>query len=111
MIEVIINKQVLLERTWNNEETGVLIIGKNDDDVIEIEGILKAGIKRTKFNLTVINREIDLSIGFIMNPVISELINLFPLAEFDDDVITLTFSVPDLGNLLYVKSIIKSYKI
>lgn len=106
----IVCRQELLNRTWANNESGVIDIGTLEDDVIEITGAIKTGVNRTTFKVVVTHDDEDLSLEYELLPDTESLHVLFTSVVFDGHLIKLNYDVPDNGYMLKIKGIIKIFK-
>lgn len=100
-----------INETWNNEETGQLVIGKNEDDIIEINGVLKAGKKRSRFTVIVSHDDITPEMDYQLNPNVDEFQTIFRKVSFVNHDIVLDYNVGNIGNQLKIKATIINSKL
>lgn len=110
MIETHVEKKVLKE-TFADEEAGKLEVGTNNDDVIEINGILKIGKNKTRFVIIITNQESQPSTDFSMKPDILKLQGLFGNANFEGRKVMLPYSVGNNNELIYMNAEVSNYKV
>jgi hypothetical protein len=104
-------KKTFLKQTWANEETGQLVIGTNEDDVIEIGGVLKSGKARTKFTLVITHDGVTPSMDFQMIPNVDKFQQLFRGAAFNGRNIELNYNVGNIADILQIKALIINHKL
>lgn len=100
-----------INATWNNEETGQLVIGKNDDDIIEINGVLKTNKKRTRFTVIATHDDITPQMDYQMTPNVDEFQTIFRKVSFIDHDIVLDYDVGNIGGQLKIKATIINSKL
>jgi hypothetical protein len=100
-----------LNDTWANEETDVIVVGTNSDDIIHISGLLKTGTVRTKFDLIITHDGTDPEFDFQMNPYRTQFETLFTGIAFNGSNIELSYDVGSLGASITIQAIINKFKL
>jgi hypothetical protein len=115
VLEALIASGVMLTsftEIWVSLATGSVQVGNiTTDDVIEIKGSLVAGVKKTKFTITITNDGTDCEIDYQMVPYVEEFQSIFTTPSIEGGLIMLNYDVGVQADSITIKGFIDTFNI